>query len=62
MYAANMHHLITRFIQLYNNFMQNSEKKIDENGAYQSYVEISKSMLSKFEGLEGAKALKPTSS
>ena len=38
------------------------EEKIDENGAYQSFVEISKSMLSKFEGLEGAKALKPTSS
>ena len=29
MYAINIHHLITRFIRLYNNFMQNSEKKID---------------------------------
>ena len=38
------------------------EEKIDENGAYQSFVEISKSMLSKFEGLEGAKTLKPVSS
>ena len=29
MYVINIHHLMTRFIQLYNNFMQNSEKKID---------------------------------
>ena len=37
------------------------EEKVDENGAYQSFVEISKSMLSQFENLDGAKTLKPVS-
>jgi GTP-binding protein HflX len=37
------------------------EEKLDENGSYQSFIEISKSMLKKFEDLEGAKSLKPLS-
>ena len=35
------------------------EEKIDENGSYQSFVEISKSMLQQFKELDGAKTLKP---
>ncbi len=37
------------------------EEKLDENGSYQSFIEISKSMLKNFENLEGAKSLKPLS-
>jgi len=35
------------------------EEKMDENGSYQSFVEISKSMLQQFKELDGAKTLKP---
>jgi hypothetical protein len=37
------------------------EEKLDENGSYQSFIEISKSMLKQFESLNGAKSLKPIS-
>ena len=37
------------------------EEKLDENGSYQSFIEISKSMLKQFESLNGAKSLKPLS-
>jgi 50S ribosomal subunit-associated GTPase HflX len=37
------------------------KEEIDENGSYQSFVEISKSMLQQFDNLEGANTLKPLS-
>ena len=37
------------------------KEEIDENGSYQSFIEISKSMLQQFDHLEGAHALKPIS-
>ena len=37
------------------------KEEIDENGSYQSFVEISKSMLQQFDNLEGANSLKPLS-
>ena len=39
----------------------NIKEEIDENGRYQSFVEISKSMLQQFDNLEGANTLKPLS-
>jgi GTP-binding protein HflX len=35
------------------------KEEIDADGSYQSFVEISKSMLQQFESLEGANELKP---
>jgi GTP-binding protein HflX len=37
------------------------KEEIDKNGSYQSFVEISKSMLQQFDNLEGANSLKPLS-
>jgi hypothetical protein len=37
------------------------KEEIDENGSYQSFIEISKSMLQQFDNLEGAHTLKPLS-
>ena len=37
------------------------KEEVDENGSYQSFIEISKSMLQQFDHLEGAHALKPIS-
>ena len=37
------------------------EEKIDENGCYQSFIEISQNMLKQLEDLENFKDLKPVS-
>jgi len=34
-------------------------EEVDKNGSYQSFIEISQSMLDKLDGLDGASSLKP---